>query len=182
MVRISAHLRGHPWISQIREPEVQGWVPAAFIRLKTPHAPNADNIGCGLSQGRSRFVRLTLYSVFGGLGKPSSSYAHREKTFHTKSCGPRTKGSDDSLHRATALYPLMATSGQHTEDLAVRHVCLPSRYVLYVPCVDSTDVGAAILEDLINRNSVDTRALHRMRTLPDCPRPVSRASPEDWRT
>src|ERR1035438_8371079 len=58
------------------------------------------------------------------------------------------------------------------EPLTIGYVCLPARNVLYVLCVDQIDLESARLQDLINRNPVHARRLHRDRMNPALFQPV----------
>jgi hypothetical protein len=61
---------------------------------------------------------------------------------------------------------------QVLEPLTIGYVCLPARNVLYVLCVDQIDLESARFQDLINRNPLHARRLHRDRMNPALLQPV----------
>ena len=61
---------------------------------------------------------------------------------------------------------------QLLKPLAVDHVRLATRYILYMPCVDENHFEAAPLEDLKQRDPVHAGGFHRNRGDAACSQPV----------
>src|ERR1700722_3565255 len=61
---------------------------------------------------------------------------------------------------------------QVLEPLAIGYVCLPARNVLHVLCVHQIDLESASFQDLVDRNPVHARRLHRDRMNPALLQPV----------